>query len=54
MDLATQELVRHRANERCEYCGMPQTKVAARFHVDHIIAKQHERNRQPVQPGAGV
>lgn len=41
MDPATQELVRRRAHERCEYCGISQANVAARFHVEHIIARQH-------------
>ena len=47
MDPATQELVRHRANERCEYCGIRQSSVAARFHVEHIIARQHGGTDDP-------
>ena len=48
MDSATQELVRRRANDRCEYCGMPQDKIVTRFHVEHIIAKQHGGNDDQV------
>jgi len=36
------QLVRERAGNRCEYCGLPQ--AAARFlafHVEHIRARQH-------------
>jgi hypothetical protein len=41
MDAALERLVRHRAENRCEYCQLPQ--VAYRFHfpIDHIIAQQH-------------
>jgi len=41
MDSATLALVRSRAGERCEYCGILQIHIAARFHVEHIIARQH-------------
>ncbi len=35
-------LVRQRAGDCCEYCGLPQEAVPlATFHVEHIIAKQH-------------
>jgi hypothetical protein len=38
----TRELVRDRANHRCEYCRLPQSAVTrAPFHVEHIIARQH-------------
>lgn len=47
MDQATQDLVRHRARHRCEYCGMHQANVAARFHVEHIIARQHGGTDDP-------
>jgi 5-methylcytosine-specific restriction endonuclease McrA len=34
--------VEDRADRRCEYCGIPQEKEPFfRFHVDHIIARQH-------------
>jgi hypothetical protein len=31
-----------RANNRCEYCGMPDTATLFAHEVDHIIAAQHE------------
>ena len=34
-------LVRQRANERCEYCRLPQSARRLRFQIDHIIAEQH-------------
>ncbi|MCB1228431.1 MAG: HNH endonuclease [Verrucomicrobiales bacterium] len=30
-------MVRHRAGDRCEYCGLSQIGQAATFHIDHII-----------------
>jgi predicted restriction endonuclease len=42
MDAATRSMVRQRAGNRCEYCGILQEQMsAAAFHVDHIIPKQH-------------
>jgi hypothetical protein len=42
MDAATRGMVRQRAGNRCEYCGILQEQMsAAAFHVDHIIPKQH-------------
>jgi hypothetical protein len=34
-------LVRQRAGNRCEYCRLPQDFSALRFHIEHIIARQH-------------
>ena len=48
MDVATQRLVRIRADNRCEYCRLPQ--VAApflTFHIEHIQAKQHVQDDSP-------
>ena len=47
MDAGTLELVRRRAQERCEYCGIPQAVIATRFHVEHILAKQHGGTDDP-------
>lgn len=47
MDPATQDLVRHRAQGRCELCGISQANIAARFHVEHIIARQHGGTDEP-------
>ena len=34
--------VRRRAQERCEYCHLPDSAAAvAIFHIEHIMAKQH-------------
>jgi 5-methylcytosine-specific restriction endonuclease McrA len=41
MDAATSHLVRQRAGNRCEYCHLPQAFSGLRFHVEHIIARQH-------------
>jgi len=42
MEESLRSLVRERAGDRCEYCGLPQAALPfARFHVDHIIAEQH-------------
>jgi HNH endonuclease len=37
MDKALQELVRQRAQNRCEYCQFP----LPQFHFEHIIARKH-------------
>jgi 5-methylcytosine-specific restriction endonuclease McrA len=43
MDAALREMVRRRARGRCEYCGIPQkASPLIPFHVEHIVAKQHE------------
>jgi len=34
-------LVRKRAKDRCEYCGLEQQHSRLAFHVEHIVAKQH-------------
>jgi hypothetical protein len=48
MDAATKRLVRQRAQERCEYCRLPQTaQPFVTFHVEHIIAKQHGGSDDP-------
>ena len=41
MDAATAQLVRQRAGNRCEYCRLPQSFSDLRFHVEHIVARQH-------------
>lgn len=41
VDQAVAQAVRIRANHRCEYCQMPQSAYRERFHIDHIIARQH-------------
>jgi hypothetical protein len=42
MDAATRELVRLRANDRCEYCHLPQAQAPIpRFHLEHIRPRKH-------------
>ena len=33
--------MRLRAKGVCEYCQMPQAAYKARFHIEHIVARQH-------------
>jgi HNH endonuclease len=48
MDTATRNLVRTRAANRCEYCGLPQSALPySTFHVEHIRAKQHSGTDEP-------
>ena len=37
MDKALEDLVRHRAAGRCEYCQFPRPP----FHIEHVIARKH-------------
>jgi hypothetical protein len=41
MDAALHELVRTRANGRCEYCQIPADISLLPFQIDHIIAEKH-------------
>lgn len=41
MDQKVREMVRQRAQGVCEYCRIPQRFYAEKFHIEHIIAKQH-------------
>lgn len=34
---ALRRLVIHRADDRCEYCGIAQVGQVATFHIDHIV-----------------
>ncbi|MDY7004096.1 MAG: HNH endonuclease [Cyanobacteriota bacterium] len=38
---ALRRLVRERANERCEYCLIPEILTFATHEIDHIIAEKH-------------
>jgi hypothetical protein len=37
----TRELIRRRANDACEYCGLPQQASVLPHQIDHIIGRQH-------------
>lgn len=41
MDAATRNLVRRRADNRCEYCRLRQVHSHLAHHVEHIVARQH-------------
>jgi hypothetical protein len=41
MDPATKGFVAERAGNRCEYCRMHQRHYVIRFHVEHIVPRQH-------------
>lgn len=48
IDATTRRLVRERAGDRCEYCGLAQAQQPfASFHIDHIIARQHGGTDSP-------
>ncbi|HEX9723282.1 MAG TPA: HNH endonuclease [Vicinamibacteria bacterium] len=48
MDAETKRLVRARANERCEYCGIHQRIYPdLAFHIEHIVARQHGGSDEP-------
>lgn len=38
-------IVRLRANERCEYCRLPEMLSGSIFHIDHIIPEKHGGRR---------
>ena len=42
MDRKVREMVRGRAANRCEYCGLRQEHDPFHsFHIEHVVAKQH-------------
>jgi len=41
MDATTRDLVRRRADNRCEYCLLRQEHSELTHHIEHITAKQH-------------
>jgi hypothetical protein len=48
IDAATRTLIRERAANRCEYCHLPEALASfAQFHVEHIVASQHDRSDDP-------
>jgi hypothetical protein len=48
MDAAVRDFVRRRANQRCEYCHLPQAAVPfAAFHIEHVVARQHGGDDDP-------
>jgi hypothetical protein len=48
IDRALRGLVRRRAQERCEYCRLPQVAARfAQFHIEHIVPRQHGGTDDP-------
>jgi hypothetical protein len=41
MDATTRDVVRRRANNRCEYCLLPQEHSELIHHIEHIVSRQH-------------
>jgi hypothetical protein len=42
MDAATRRIVRQRAQDRCEYCRLPQSSQPfVTFHIEHVRARVH-------------
>jgi len=41
MDGQTRQLVQRRANNRCEYCHLPQAGHTERFSIDHVVPSKH-------------
>jgi len=47
MDASTRDVVRRRADNRCEYCLLPQAHSELAHHIEHIVAKQHGGSDDP-------
>ncbi len=41
MDEALEQMVWQRAQQRCEYCQLPQECSRVSFEIDHIISRKH-------------
>ena len=42
MDVAHRQEVRSRVGDLCEYCRLPQSALYLCFHIEHVIARQHD------------
>ncbi len=48
MDASLRQLVRSRAEQRCEYCHLPEAAVPLiTFHIEHVIPRQHGGSDDP-------
>jgi len=48
MDASTKRMVRVRANNRCEYCRLPQAaQPYVTFHIEHIVPRKHKGSDDP-------
>jgi len=41
MDAKLRQLVRQRAKNTCEYCGLRQAQEPLPFHIEHIVPRRH-------------
>jgi hypothetical protein len=48
MDAATRTLVWARAESRCEYCRVRQDHVELAHHIEHIVARKHGGDDDPL------
>src|SRR5205809_3818894 len=53
VDAGTQELVRRRASNRCEYCLLRQEHSRVTHHIEHIVAKHKRPSTRGATDGAG-
>jgi hypothetical protein len=48
IDAATRRLVRERAGDKCEYCGLPQVRSPlAALQIEHILPRKHGGDDNP-------
>ncbi|MBV8240547.1 MAG: HNH endonuclease, partial [Hyphomicrobiales bacterium] len=48
MDERLRQVVRARASNRCECCGLPQAaEPFFAYHIEHIVARQHDGSDGP-------
>ncbi len=48
MEASVRRLVRDRARNRCEYCGLAEAHVYIPHHIDHIRPRQHGGDDSPM------
>jgi hypothetical protein len=46
-DPDVEEIVRRRADWRCEYCQLPEADSDLPFQIDHVIARKHRGHSKP-------
>lgn len=47
MDDRLTRFVRKRAHDNCEYCHFPQEFSDLRFHIEHVVSRQHGGKTKP-------
>jgi hypothetical protein len=54
MNEAVRKLVRRRARNRCEYCGLPEAYApVVPLHIEHITARKHGGQTRPINLALG-